>query len=109
MKSEKYKYKYIGKIVVRDGENKKGEKYKYSMLQLGERYFATGQKKGEVIPPVTLSKDEKARLLDIILEKDLYLFDPHEEAPEFIKKYIAVKTEDVEEQPKKKSRNDDDL
>ena len=98
---KKYKFVYIGKIVVRDGE-KDGRKYSYSMLQLGNRHFKKDSsdakfKAGDVIPPVTLTDKQKAKLLDQILDKDLYLFDPNDDAPDFIKKYVAVKTEDLED------------
>lgn len=111
MAKDKYKFKYIGKIVMREGKDKEGNEYKYMMLQLGNRMYTKGEKKGEMIPPVRLTKDEKANLLDFILEQDLYVFNPNDEAPKFIKKYIAVKTEDLEgkQSDSEPEEDDDDL
>lgn len=116
MAKPKFKYIYIGRIVNKSGE-KDGEKWESSALELGERFYMKGEKKGELIPPVKLSKSQKEKLDELIFSEQLYLFNPPDTAPEFVKKYVAIKAsalgesedEQQEEKPKSKKRpkNDD--
>lgn len=94
MKEKKdYKFRYVGRIVVQSGKTKEGKEYSSEKLQLGMRY----DKNNNPVKPIELNDKEKAALLDKILEKDLYLFEPSKDAPEFIKRYVAVKKEDLED------------
>ena len=103
--SKEYKYTYIGKLVTRDGTfEKDGKKQKYtsSRLVFGNRYYPQDSKdgkykKGDVIPPINLSKEEEKKIKDLLFDYDLYLFEPNDTAPDFIKKYIAVKAEDLKD------------
>lgn len=99
-KKEKKERKYllVGQIVRNEFEGRE-----YSMLKLGSRF----NKSGKLANGIELSDEEKEALLQIILTKDLYLFDPAETAPEFIAKNVAVKIEDLKGSPEKPKQKEE--
>ena len=87
MGKKESKFVTIGQIVLDDYEGKS-----YSKLRLGGR----NGKDGKLANGVDLSDKQMENLKNFMFEKDIYLFDPADTAPDWIRKNVAVKREDLD-------------